>query len=223
MNLNNRIYRHKNELKNNKHKNEHLQNAYNKYGKDNFHFEILEILDNCNVQELRKKEELYISSFDFSNMYNKTKLACGGSDIISIKCLVLDLEGNIVSEHNSLLQCALFYNKRQIFTSRINGNYIFKRKYRIVSVDFYKNNLDVIKSWKKYTNEYEYKKLQFSKTFYKLSKNEEILYFKTHKEVGKFLNVTHQMASMVIVKSKKENKPILHKKSGYFIEQVLLS
>lgn len=223
MNLDNRIYRHKNELKNNSHKNKHLQAAYNKYGKENFHFEVLEILDDCNVQELRNREEFYLSSFDFSKMYNKTKLACGGSDVISIKCLVLDLEGNIVSEHDSLLQCALFYNKRQILSHRINGNYVIKKKYRVVTKEFYENNKLLIASWKNYTCEYLHKKLIYSKTFYKVSKNNENFYFKTNKEVGDFLNITPQMVSFIIIKSKKENNPIFHKKTGYFIEQVILN
>ena len=40
--INERLSKHKRNLRSNKHPNLHLQLAYNKYGKDNFHFDILE-------------------------------------------------------------------------------------------------------------------------------------------------------------------------------------
>lgn len=47
---NRRISYHKSDLNNNKHINNHLQAAWNKYGKDNFLFEI--------VEEVKNSEEL---------------------------------------------------------------------------------------------------------------------------------------------------------------------
>lgn len=41
----NRLYEHKSDLKNNKHYNQHLQNAWNKYGEENFEFDILEVYE----------------------------------------------------------------------------------------------------------------------------------------------------------------------------------
>ena len=49
-------------MKNNKHWNEHLQNAWNKYGKHNFEFEIIEKVDNEN--NLERREQCWI---DFYN------------------------------------------------------------------------------------------------------------------------------------------------------------
>ena len=48
---------HKSQLKNNRHHNLYLQRSWNKYGKDNFKFEIIE---ECDVKKLFKKEEEYI-------------------------------------------------------------------------------------------------------------------------------------------------------------------
>jgi group I intron endonuclease len=48
---------HKSELLKNKHKNGHLQNAWNKYGERNFQFSILEF---CNKKECLNREQYYM-------------------------------------------------------------------------------------------------------------------------------------------------------------------
>ena len=58
LNLKNRKYSHFNSLKKNKHPNEHLQNAFNKYGKENFVFEILELVFDISI--LSKREQYWI-------------------------------------------------------------------------------------------------------------------------------------------------------------------
>lgn len=61
---------HVNDLKNNRHKNKHLQNIYNKYGENSFNFDILEL---CSPDELNKKEEYYIDYYDsYKHGMNKT-------------------------------------------------------------------------------------------------------------------------------------------------------
>lgn len=72
-----RLKDHINGLNNHYGHNSHFQNAWDKYGEDNFKFEILEEVYNCNL--LNEREIYYISYFK-SNLseygYNKT---CGGS------------------------------------------------------------------------------------------------------------------------------------------------
>lgn len=53
--------RHKSDLKYNKHGNPHLQNAYNKYGKTNF---IFELVQKCNEENLIELEDYYIKAFN---------------------------------------------------------------------------------------------------------------------------------------------------------------
>lgn len=71
INMKERLRNHKNKLKRNKHVNNYLQNAFNKYGIDNFNFLII-----CEVQnkdDLLKVEQYYIdlyNSFYDSNGYN---------------------------------------------------------------------------------------------------------------------------------------------------------
>ena len=66
-----RIKQHKSNLSKNKHKNKHLQYSYNKYGKENFSFELLE---NCDSREIMLNREIELISFydSLNNGYNYT-------------------------------------------------------------------------------------------------------------------------------------------------------
>lgn len=94
INFKNRSARHLSALKNNKHDNEYLQRAFNKYGVSNF---LINILEQCDSDNLVVKEQYYIDffkSYQDSNGYNlvrfveqrrrhtkrtrdKIKIACG--------------------------------------------------------------------------------------------------------------------------------------------------
>ena len=56
-NIQKRFRKHRTELNTKTHSNKYLERAYEKYGKDNFEFIILE---ECNLQELIQREILYI-------------------------------------------------------------------------------------------------------------------------------------------------------------------
>lgn len=66
-----RLRQHKSLLLNNKHKNKYLQNSYNKYGIENFTFELLE---KCETRELMlaKEKELIKQYNSLENGYNHT-------------------------------------------------------------------------------------------------------------------------------------------------------
>lgn len=67
-NISQRWYDHKRELRHDRHCNKHLQDAWNKYGEENFSFEIIE---ECDIEELSKKEQLYIEKYiESGQMYN---------------------------------------------------------------------------------------------------------------------------------------------------------
>ncbi len=72
--LHKRLNHHINSLQRNDHKNTHLQNAFNKYGEDNFIIEILEICD----ENILAREQFYLDKFDAINKgYNINPLASG--------------------------------------------------------------------------------------------------------------------------------------------------
>lgn len=68
-NLVNRATNHRKNLKDNKHSNKHLQSSYNKYGGENFIFEVIEYCDNY-----VEREQYWMDLFDVNNPkkgYNK--------------------------------------------------------------------------------------------------------------------------------------------------------
>lgn len=65
-----RFMRHKNDLNSNRSFNSHLQRSWNKYGENNFSFEILEV---CNIDDLDCREMFWIEKLDaYRNGYNMT-------------------------------------------------------------------------------------------------------------------------------------------------------
>lgn len=70
----NRLSRHKTDLKYNRHINKKLQNAYNKYGINNFDFLIIE---ECEEHELLNKEQIYLNEAknNKENCYNLSFIA----------------------------------------------------------------------------------------------------------------------------------------------------
>lgn len=54
-----RLWKHRSLLRHNKHENPHLQNAWNKYGEENFDYSILE---KCTEEERFKREQFYIDT-----------------------------------------------------------------------------------------------------------------------------------------------------------------
>ncbi len=65
INLNKRKYYHFYKLSKNNHSNKHLQSAYNKYGKDNFKFEIIEYIQDKNL--LLEREQYWIDLLNSCN------------------------------------------------------------------------------------------------------------------------------------------------------------
>lgn len=72
-----RMNKHKIDLLNNKHGNEHMQNSFNKYGIDNFKFELL---IECKAEELDEFEIKYIKEYNSTNRNLGYNISSGGSN-----------------------------------------------------------------------------------------------------------------------------------------------
>lgn len=74
-NLKKRHNSHKFELTHNRHYNTHLQHAWNKYGPDNFHYQVIET---CSKEELNELERAYITVFNSTDKNYGYNLESGG-------------------------------------------------------------------------------------------------------------------------------------------------
>lgn len=100
-NIKSRWKQHIGMLNGNYHINIHLQSAWNKYGEDNFIFEIIE---ECSIDKLNEREVYWIEKYNsFKNGFNRT---IGGDDSNKRKVICL----NNAKVYNSLVEVELIYN-----------------------------------------------------------------------------------------------------------------
>ena len=110
-----RWYNHRKELNGNRHHNEHLQNAWNKYGEGQFTFDIIE---ECTVDNIDEREIFWIDYYKAMNSTYGYNMTLGGqgshgyswsnegkqhlSDIRNPEAILqLDLNGNIIERWRS--------------------------------------------------------------------------------------------------------------------------
>ena len=204
-NIHKRINKHRCILKLNKHENQHLQNAYNKYGKDNFIFEIIEYVEEELLLDI---EQSYLDNFEISKVYNKTQIAgAGGYDALSIPVFLLDLNGDIVNEFTSVSETSRFLNKKR-HTHSINNGRIVSGKYRIVSVEFYNSNLELIKSWKSYSNQTLENKKNYILRRIVICNGKE---YSSKEELEKELPITRERIRQIIVGGNSKKYDIKYK------------
>lgn len=160
-----RWQRHRSELKRNKHKNKHLQAAYNLYGVENFKYTILE---ECESDSLNEREQYWIAYYDTLNQgYNQN---IGGGSCCGYKhseeeiqkmqqvqhpkaVLQIDNAKNIVAEYPSASTAAkkngttaryikAVCERKPHQKSLLGFIWVYKEEYdnNLVDWDFYLNN-----------------------------------------------------------------------------------
>ena len=75
-NIKNRRFQHLSELRRNVHQNEHLQNAWNIYGEENFSFDVLKY---CPIEVLDENEIQYIEQYNTTDRKKGYNIESGGS------------------------------------------------------------------------------------------------------------------------------------------------
>jgi hypothetical protein len=111
--FNRRKISHISHLRNNTHHSKKLQNSWNKYGEDNFKFEIIETCNSINILE---REQYWINYYDsYSKGYNATPIAgnCKGREVKETTKLKISnsLKGRRVNrtiDHNRKLSIARY-------------------------------------------------------------------------------------------------------------------
>ena len=140
-NLSNRISVHKYTLKNNKHKNLHLQYAYNLYGEDSFTFEIVEIVNDKTI--LLEREQCYLDSmkpYDRTVGYNIAKIAGNTAGRKASQETVKEIRKLYQESSNTQKQIAEKFGLAQTTVSEIIRNVIWVDKDYSYSRKRNKNN-----------------------------------------------------------------------------------
>lgn len=134
VNLHKRIKRHFRELKNNEHYNNHLQKSYNKYGLENFTYEIIESFEEIKYEKLLEIERNYIIKYncvekgynqviDNSNhlsILNKGKNIIKNKERCSIAVFAFDrYTGEFKYEFKSVTDASLFFNTSSSNISKV--------------------------------------------------------------------------------------------------------
>lgn len=153
-NISNRWHLHKKTLNEHKHHNCHLQNAWDKYGEENFNFDILEIVSDIN--KLIEREQLWMDKYEAYNVqkgYNinptagsqlgrklsdESKLKMIKSNRLRKPIVQLDTKGNFINEFPSIMNTM---KEIKISSTSINKsikNKIFFKGYAFV----YKNDYE---------------------------------------------------------------------------------
>lgn len=203
-NICNRLAEHLSRLRNNRHRNSYMQHSVNKYGIENFHFRILEEVE---PENLIKREQYWIDNSNPDSLYNLSKEAgTGGGDIVRKRIYLLDLEGNIVKEYESGVALAKFFGRRSISYCALNTNQITFKKYRYVTVEFYRTNYEEIKSWNPFSSVSVFKAEQAKEVRKLLSEDNIVLidkegkeiWFSTIKSVSEYLNKSKERVRQIV-------------------------
>lgn len=135
--LNRRSIHHRSYLKKGINHSVKLQNAFNKYGEENFKIEVVKLIDDISL--VREFEEFYINFFDsINNGYNiqsSVRENCYISKSSKVPVLSYDLEGNFLKEYESITKCSIETGHTsagiyEVCKENVGkcGNYIFRYK-----------------------------------------------------------------------------------------------
>lgn len=123
-NIDKRIICHKSRLKRNVHHSDYLQNVYNKYGKENLQYSVIDILDNS-LNKI-EREQFWMDnykSYDKNFGYNMSKIASSNTTG-EVEIYQYDLSGNYIKSWKSITIAAQYYkvSSTSIYKSLTNEN-----------------------------------------------------------------------------------------------------
>lgn len=208
-----RLMDHRAELRHNVHSNSHLQNAWNKYGENNFQYYILEFCEpenrierenfyigqlNAEYNIIRNPEKIEISEESRKKMSISRLNAFKNGTLIPYQCIKVyqyDKFGNYLAEYNSLKEACI---KNGISESAMNK--YFKEKYKqLKGFQWSKEKVD--KMYPVLKNKRNLVKLFKPITVTNLDTN-EVLEFAAIKFCADYFNVSTTTIQQVLKKSK---------------------
>jgi predicted GIY-YIG superfamily endonuclease len=208
-NVSSRLWCHRSELRNNKHDNQHLQNAWNKYGEQMFDYYILE---KCEESKLQEREQYYITSLNpeyniikdiiRNEIPEETKRKMSESRIKgfekgTVKCYQnkeiwqYDLEGNFIKKYDNIKHAAIETGVNRSNINRYLSGIYKKGGNFLWSLD---GNIPEPYIKPKRLNENQYKPLKVTDV------EGNIMIFNSFKEAAEFFNVSSPVISYVVKK-----------------------
>lgn len=122
INIEQRWAGHRSMLRHNHHENQHLQNAWNKYGENNFQFLVVE---ECSKKLLNNREKYWINYYESYNDKNGYNISMEENGIIYNPILQFDLSGNYIREWDRPIEAS---NETGICVNTIYG--CLNKKYK---------------------------------------------------------------------------------------------
>lgn len=156
MNIDKRLSQHDSALRCGTHRNERLQEDYNKFGKDSFMHTVVVTVNNTTREEMYEYEQKLLDKICNETSYNvATEALGGGSNVLKQECYILDLNGNIVAEFDSRTEASKYLgliNSSNLTHTASNPSATVKSKkdnsrYRIVNKDYFEENKDEVKKY----------------------------------------------------------------------------
>lgn len=140
-NIYNRYHAHLSRLKNNKHISKHLQSSYNKYGIDNFIFEVIEY---CDQLELANREQYYIDGLNPE--YNKRLDATSNINVLISSQAKEKISKSLKDKYKSGIIKAYRqnHNWRPVLQYDLEGNFIKEWDCIADAEKFYKTDVSAI-------------------------------------------------------------------------------
>ena len=216
-NIKYRLQSHRSNLRHNNHENQYLQNAWNKYGEDNFDFYIIE---KCEESQLLDKEQNYISNIKPEYNLNpitqkppctensrrkqsetRKKLFSEGKLKPSFKHIptyVYDLDGNFLKEYYSIKSASLGEFGKNSGAVRGACYGLENPQHRVHNRLFYLEKLSKVPAW----NRDNIQKPNSRKT-YNVKEGSTIKQFKGLDEVAKYLKTTSKNLRQYVGKNLK--------------------
>ena len=121
---------HRTELNSHTHVNQYLQSAWDKYGKSNFKFYVIEL---CEEEKLSERECYYIQLYKSLSHENGYNLTTGGENTSIGKSVIYLKDGTIYNYVNEAAQEANVQSVTMISWCRKKHNYMYLDEYNTLS------------------------------------------------------------------------------------------
>ena len=208
-----------------KHINPEMQKTHDEFGIATFTFDILEVC--TDTSKLFDLEQEYLDKYAGKPLYNRSKTSVGCSVVDTTTSIyLLTLDGQIYGKYDNAAAIARSFNVlRGINYSTINTKSIFLRKFRIVTADFYYNNMLQILKWNFFISETVEKNkersFKFNSNKYKVVKDDVETCFHTKKSLAIFIGLTRQRVDQIFKDMDSRGvRKYFHKNTCFYIQYV---